>query len=162
MKTSESGRQLGRNARLCPGCGKRFPHPFVQAIAWMLAILVVFGFVMALIHPRPTASVVTVPQKQNVDAGLDRAVTGAMSLRKAAWNPDSFVLEEVLGMRNGAYCYSYRAQSGFFGGINRGHAALPPKARDPDRTDTAWRRYCAKKVGADLTENVAAMMRQVQ
>jgi hypothetical protein len=162
MKTCKCGKQVAPNDRLCPGGSKRFPHPVVQVSVWMFAVLLVLGLVMAVSHPKPMAPVTTVPQKRNVDAGLDRVVTGAMSLRKATWTPDSFVLEEVLGMPNGAYCYWYRAQNGFFGRINREHAVLPLKASNPDRSDTAWRRYCANKTGADLTENVTAMMRLLQ
>ena len=131
-------------------------------MAWVFGIVLVFGVVMTGSHPQPSTLAPTGQQKENEDPSLSRVATGAISLRKAALNPNSFVLEEVLGMPDGAFCYSYRAQNEFFGGINREHAVLPRRASKLDQSDAAWRHYCANKTGADLTDNVKAMMRFVQ
>jgi len=158
MTTCTCGKKLAGNARVCPVCGERFTHPAVTVIAWMFGIVLVFGVVMTTSHPQPPSAA----PKENEDPSLSRAATGAITLRKAVRNPDSFVLEEVLGMRDGSFCYSYRAQNEFFGGINPEHAVLPKKASNPDQSDAAWRRYCANKRGADLTDNIKTMVRLVQ
>jgi hypothetical protein len=162
MKTCQCGRQLAGSARVCPGCGKRFAHPFVTVIAWMFGVVLVFGFVMTASHPQPTSHTPTVQQKENEEPSFSRAASGAISLRKATRNPDSFILEEVVGMPNGTFCYTYRAQNRLFGGINREHAVLPKKASNLDQSDAAWQRYCANKTGADLTDDIKTTMRLVQ
>ena len=162
MKTCKCGKLPAGDVCVCPGCGKRLTHPFATVIAWVFGIVLVFGFVMAASHPQPTSPASKGQPKENEDLSLSRAATGAISLRKAVRNPDSFVLEEVVGMPDGALCYSYRAQKEFFGGINREHAVLPRKVSNLDQSDAAWRRYCANKTGADLTDNVKMMMHSVR
>lgn len=131
------------------------PHPIVTVIAWIFAIVLVFGLVIAATHPQPPSFSL----RANQDPSLSRAAMGAIRLQKTAGNPESFVLEEVLGMRDGAFCYSYRAQWKLFGNINREQAVLRRKAQNPDQSDAAWRRYCVNRTGADLTDDVNAMMR---
>ena len=127
-----------------------FRNLFVTAIAWLFGVLLIFGLVKTSSHPQATDPT----SKEQEDPSLSRAATAAITLRKAVLNSDSFVLEEVLGMRDGSFCYQYRAQKELFGGINREHAVLAKKARTVDHSDAAWEHYCANKTGADLTDIV--------
>jgi hypothetical protein len=136
----------------------RFRNLLLNAIAWLFGVLLIFGLVKTGSHPQPP----NLAAKEHDDLSLSRATAATIALRKAVLNPDSFALEEVLGMRDGSFCYSYRAQKELFGGINREHAVLPKKASNPDQSDAAWRHYCANKTGADLTDNIKTMVRLVQ
>lgn len=93
---------------------------------------------------------------------LTRAVLGVQSLRAVMRDPESFRLESVLLMDNGAICYEYRARNGF-GGYNREHAVLRPKASALDTSAGAWNRNCANKSGTDYTSqvnSVSSLLRQ--
>jgi hypothetical protein len=154
-------KQLAGKCWRLPWLWQEIPYPFRTVSAWIFAIVLLFGVVMTARHPQPSLSAPTGQQKKNEDPSLFRVANGAISLRNAALNPNSFVLDEVVGMADGAFCYSYRGQNEFFGGINRGHAVLPRKASKLDQSDAAWRHYCANKIGADLTDSVKAMLQLV-
>ena len=127
----------------------RFRNLLLTAIAWLFGLLLIFGLVKTGSHPQ-----LNLAPKERDDPSLSRATAATIALRKAVLNPDSFVLEEVLGMRDGSFRYLYRAQNELFGGINREHAVLPKKASTVDHSDAAWQHYCANKTGADLTDNI--------
>jgi hypothetical protein len=86
-----------------------------------------------------------------------RAAVGAASLKAAARNPDSLVLDKVLGMDDGTICYEYRAQNGF-GGMNREVAALLPNAKSLTTSSVVWNKHCAHKNGQDLKYNAENLM----
>lgn len=86
------------------------------------------------------------------DINIDRAVRGALSLKSAMRNPDSFTVESALVMDSGAVCYEYRSQNGF-GGLNQEQAVLTPKDNILLTTHrgfaAAWEKFCHGKRGDD-------------
>ncbi len=89
-------------------------------------------------------------EKKAKDAHWQAAELGAMTLRKAMRNPDSFQLSQVLLMPDGAVCYDYRAQNGF-GGMNREYAVLTASGRLTANENGPWNRECANKTGEEGT-----------
>jgi hypothetical protein len=124
----------------------------------LITLLVAMGIAFYLLatasHPLPR----THPPNANEDPSLTRAAAGARMLRSAAPSADGFFLQQLLGMRDGSLCYSYVVQNKPFGGTILEHAVLPRKSKDLDRSDAAWYHYCAKKTGADLTENIQRLL----
>jgi hypothetical protein len=45
----DCGKDLASNAHICPGCGKRFTHPFVKFLAWCFVAVSVLGIIGAII-----------------------------------------------------------------------------------------------------------------
>ncbi len=89
-------------------------------------------------------------EKRMKDAHWQAAELGAMTLRKAMRNPDSFQLSQVLLMPDGSVCYDYRAQNGF-GGMNREYAVLRASGQLTANENGLWNRECAHKTGEDGT-----------
>jgi hypothetical protein len=94
------------------------------------------------------------------DISLTWAAAGAKQLQQSMRNPDSFKLNQVLIMGDGAACYDYRAQNGF-GGMNVDQAVLSPtgkfKTTDSEGFAALWNRECANKTGDDKTWEVGYM-----
>jgi hypothetical protein len=49
MKKCECGKELASNAKTCPNCGRRFTHPFVKVLAFLLIGSVILVVVAAII-----------------------------------------------------------------------------------------------------------------
>lgn len=94
---------------------------------------------------------------------MQRAAAGAVLLKKAMRNPDSFQLESAVVVDGtNAVCYEYRAQNGF-GGMNVGRAFISSDGQQflmseprTDGFDAIWNRECANKSGT----NAATLIRQ--
>jgi hypothetical protein len=104
--------------------------------------------------PQPAKSPAVVEKERR----LTRAVAGAMTLKKAMRNPDSFKLASVYLTQNGTACYEYRAQNGF-GGMNFEQAVLTIKGDDiltkgMEGFSTLWNRECTKGGGEDIVDYV--------
>lgn len=91
--------------------------------------------------------------KEKRAARLGFAATGAQKLRGMMRNPDSFRLDRVLIMDDGASCYHYRGQNGF-GGLNPGEAVLSPNGRlrtmEAEGFRALWNKECTGKTGEDV------------
>ena len=101
------------------------------------------------------------PNKERDNERNVTAALGVASIRAAARNPDSVTFESVLITKDASTCYTYRAQNGF-GGMNREHAVLLPKAKYLRTSAAVWNAHCAHKQGADVTFLVATLERHVR
>jgi hypothetical protein len=99
----------------------------------------------------------TKQQRAKEELEQEHAVEGAIALRKAMRNPDSFKLESVHVVESGAVCYQYRAQNGF-GGTNLEFAVLPPGAQRFNFNASGWNAQCAHKPHHDQTWAVQTRM----
>lgn len=107
---------------------------------------------------QPIPAAVQDPQvRAQLEQEQERAVGGAIILRREMRDPHSFTLESADVKASGAVCYKYRAQNGL-GGMNLEFAVLSPGAQDLNRNASAWTRECAHKVGHDQTFAVRARM----
>ena len=133
---------------------KTIIRPLLMIITLIVGIGLTFYLVASASHVPPPSP----GTNKNEDPSLSRVATDAKTLRNAAGNPDGFMLQQVLGMRDGSFCYLYWVQNKPFSGIILEHAVLPKKAGNLDRSDAAWHHRCAKKTGADLTENINRLL----
>ena len=88
------------------------------------------------------------------------ATAGAMTLRSAARNPDSFVVEAALVMSDKVVCYHYRAQNGF-GGMDRGRAVVTDSGLATDEQagfEPVWEKECTNKSGDDKGRSVQSAL----
>jgi len=167
VKKCVCGNPVANNARVCPNCGHRFTHPFVKFLAWFFGISFAIGIISsgssnsksfetgfqdnsAKMNVASNAS--TTQEGVQDQAQLVFATLGAISLRKAMRNPDSFVLEEAHVMHDNSVCFVYRAQNGF-GGMDREYAVLSAKGT-MSTSDSAWNHLCAHKKGYDKTTEI--------
>lgn len=99
--------------------------------------------------------------KQKRDSGIARAQVGAMMLKKAMRDPESFKLESALVIDGtNAVCYEYRARNGF-GGMNVGNAVLASDGKrfltsEQDRSafSKLWNKECANKQGEEYAAGI--------
>ena len=156
MKTCRAcGKELARNARFCPECGYRFTHPFVKFVAWCFGIVLAAGMLGSILDKgaKPSNEKPPTPAeeraKSEADARVQAGYLGAVTLKGAMRNPESFKLYSALLMTNGAVCYDYRAQNGF-GGMNRERAVLTTAGALKLNDSGLWNKQCAHKEGKDL------------
>ena len=93
---------------------------------------------------------------------LKLAAAGAITLKKNARDPDSFVLEDVALRADEAICYTYRARNGF-GGMNRENAVLSHDRKKFLQSGDAgfvrlWNHECSGKTGKNITGDVQVLM----
>lgn len=103
------------------------------------------------------------PQQSIWDKQGAEAAGGALMIRRAMRNPDSFQLSTVLDMPGPVYCYEYRAQNGF-GGLNVDHGVLKGetlKFTGVPGFATIWNDDCVGKSGTDITSYVAQLVKMV-
>jgi hypothetical protein len=171
MHCSNCGHLLATGDKFCTGCGrpiavipveakKKKTHPVVALLAVVLAVIVISAIIDGV-----RRSVVTDPSSSAEDAAngerTERAARGALTLKNAMRNPDSFKLSSALVMPTGSVCYAYRAQNGF-GGFDVGHAVLTTtgkfKTDDSDGFTTLWNKECANKTGQETTDSVNTIL----
>src|SRR5579862_9905866 len=163
MHCSNCGHLIATDDKFCTGCGrpiavipvkKKKTHPLVL----LLAVVLFVGVLGAIINA-VTRSFVTDPSSRAVEAESGerpaRAASGALTLKNAMRNPDSFKLSSALVMSTGSVCYLYRAQNGF-GGVDVGHAVFTAtgnfKTDESDGFATLWHKECAKKMGQETAD----------
>jgi hypothetical protein len=169
MHCSNCGRLLATGHKFCAGCGrpiailpvkKKKTHPLV-----VFLVVVLFVGVLGEIIDAVTRSVDTDPSSRAAEAEngerTARAAKGAVMLRSAMRNSDSFQLASALFMSTGTVCYTYRAQNGF-GGLDVGHAVLTStgliKTGESDGFPTLWNQKCAKKMGQETVNAVKVIL----
>ena len=126
IQCKECSKEISSDARVCPHCGKKLRMGAI-AKAFLVLLCVVGGFIIIGIIGNAMQDASKTPQQAAADAAegarLKAMIDGAMALRKAMRDPDSFKMTQVLGMADGAVCYSYQAKNGF-GGMDEGEAVL--------------------------------------
>lgn len=98
----------------------------------------------------------TIAAKAADEAKWEVVFGGAVTLRNAMRNPDSFKVSQALQMSDGSVCYAYRAQNGF-GGMNVGHAVVfQERLVDESAADFSetWSRECTGKTGTERASQI--------
>jgi hypothetical protein len=185
MHCSGCGTNVERDSRFCRGCGcamtvvavpSKKTSPFVKTVAVVLGLVVLLFIVIGTTSQSPpmtaediaanaASATAAATKTKRVNAQIEIATRGLVTLKKAARNPDSFVLVSALVIdATGATCYDYRAQNGF-GGMNPGHAVLTSKGKfktnEMDGFSTLWNRECANKSSTEEADAVKLMLRLV-
>ncbi len=166
MHCSNCGHLIATDDKFCTGCGrpiavipvkKKKTHPLVL----LLAVVLFLGVLGAIINAVTQSSVSDPPSRTEDGERTARAATGAVMLKRAMRNPDSFRLSSALVMSTGSVCYAYRAQNGF-GGFNAGHAVLTStgkfKTEESDGFTTLWNKECAQKTGQETVDGVNVIL----
>jgi hypothetical protein len=160
IRCKECGKEINKSASLCPYCG--FKCRRTSMLTWILAALVAlpvlrfiaFGPSTSTSQPVKQETPEQIAAKKKKDEAVQRATVGAVTLKKAMRNPESFKLESAIVVDGtGAVCYSYRAQNGF-GGTNVGRAVLSRdgkqfKTNEMNGFATLWNKECGDKSGTD-------------
>lgn len=185
MKCKECGKQISDKAKACPSCGyvPRRTSLFTWIVTIILAIgflPVVFSSFTNYSNQANDSThetefkVLETPEqlvernkkneeiqkeiaenKKKDDEAIQKATIGAIALKKAMRDPESFKLESALVINDtGAVCYDYRARNGF-GGVNVGHAVLASdgkrfKTNEEDGFTKLWNKECVNKTGKEV------------
>lgn len=84
-----------------------------------------------------------------------REGAGALTLKRAAKDPEAFDLQSLVVMPNGTACYEYRAKNSF-GAILPSSAVLTPSGRmllrehDGNAFVSAWNKNCTPSGGDEI------------
>ena len=124
----------------------------------VVVLLVIVGNCSERQQPKTQAQI-----KENED--FQWATAGALTLRDAMRNPDSFKLESVHIMpKEKVVCYQYRSQNGF-GGMTRGNAVITKDKMSTSENNPGfariWNKECLKG-GEDKTRLVARAVDMVR
>lgn len=185
IKCKECGKQISDKAKVCPSCGyvPRRTSLFTWIVTIILAIgffpVVISSFTnysnqangstheTEFKAPETSEQLVErnkrneeiqkeiAENKQKDDEAIQKATIGAIALKKAMRDPESFKLESALVINGtGAVCYDYRARNGF-GGVNVGHAVLSSdgkrfKTNAEDGFTKLWNKECVNKTGKEV------------
>jgi hypothetical protein len=126
----------------------------LKVIGITAGVLLAGGVAATLLSPKPEPRVKTETEKANEAASLQIGAA-VKALKAAAKNPESFKLDQVLAMDDGAGCITYRA-SNSFGALVAGQAVFAGgKVVTSDREASAFSRshdrHCGGKNGRDIT-----------
>jgi hypothetical protein len=173
VKCRECGKAVSSSAKVCPNCGAPKPVRRIGFFAVLGALIVgLFAYTAAKIHtadstnsstePASAAGAAAAPARPQQEDSPELknmkllAMAGAISLRSAMRNPDSFRLANALGVSQHTVCVTYRSQNGY-GGLNVGHAVVRQEGVSAD-DGARWNRYCGHQVGVNLTDLVQAAL----
>lgn len=126
----------------------------LKGIGIAIGSVMAVGAIATVVMPKPTPPARTEEQIQRdtVDLQLGAAVK---ALKSAAKDPDSFKLEQVLAMADGAGCISYHAKNSFGASVRGQAVAAAGKVLTADRDAAAFSRahdaHCGGKSGRDIT-----------
>jgi hypothetical protein len=167
IKCEECGNEVSSKADACPKCGAKVGP---EKVGCGKVLMVTFlGFVILVIGisiagsmndsgssaPAPAKTPGQIAADKKQDEAVQRAIVGAMTLKKAMRDTDSFKLDSALVIDgSGAVCYDYHARNGF-GGMNAGHAVLASngttlKSNEMDGFTHLWNKQCANKRGTEV------------
>ena len=161
IKCKECGNEVSSKAETCPKCGARIAAKpmgcgsIIGLVVLGIIILASLSSIFSSTTPLPppdTPGQAAAKKKQ--DEAVQRATVGAVALKKAMRDPESFKLESALVIEGtGAVCYGYRAKNGF-GGMNMGHAVLSSdgktfKTDEMNGFTKLWNKECADKSGTE-------------
>lgn len=173
LKCKDCGNGVSSSAKACPNCGA----PASKGTQWgigkkflagIFILIVVSGVIDAIkSEDKPGSAVAasnpTTPQA--AAAPLSPAARGAavaVTIKRAARNPDVFKLEEARHARDGSICLVFRAQNGF-GGMNREEAVSVGDTitlQNDQGFSGVWNKHCVKPadVITEDVERIAAAM----
>ena len=136
---------------------------------WVTALAVVCIGLAAAFSPRDAATGAAEQAKAASDQKaidlkekrFDVAVGGAVMLRKAMRNPDSFKVSSAFVAEDASsVCYEYRSQNGF-GGMNVAHVIATSSAfvgSSNPRFHALWKKNCSGKIGYEAAADVTSAL----
>lgn len=161
IKCKECGNEVSSKAKTCPKCGARVAAKpigcgsLIGVVILGIIILASLSSIFSSTAPPPSPDTPEqAAAKKKQDEAVQRATIGAVALKKAMRDPESFKLESALVIDGtGAVCYDFRAKNGF-GGMNEGHAVLSAngktfKTNEMDGFAKLWNKECAGKSGTE-------------
>ena len=98
------------------------------------------------------------------ERAAQRAMSGAIALKKMMRDPESFKLESALVMEStGGVCYEYRSKNGF-GGVNAGQAVLSADLKNFKTSEdhgfaTLWDKECANRRGTETAAGLGWLLK---
>lgn len=163
INCKECANVVSSEAETCPKCGVKIAAESMGCgtkIA-IFVIGVVFIGAMSRISSNESASIASIPEtpeqaaeKKKVDDAVEKAILGAVMLKKSMRDPDSFKLESANVIDGtSAVCYEYRAKNGF-GGVNASKAVFSGdgkmfKTSEMEGFSRRWNKECAGKSGSE-------------
>lgn len=127
----------------------------------LLVIMLLVAVVHSITGKNDSPSMVAA--KAADEAKWQTVFGGAITLRKAMRNPDSFKVSQALQTSEGSVCYIYRAQNGF-GGMNVGHAVVFQNHLIDESGigfSDVWSRECNRKMGTERAAEVNEGLKMV-
>jgi Na+-translocating ferredoxin:NAD+ oxidoreductase RnfG subunit len=194
IKCAECGKEISSTANVCPNCGKARKQTSGCAMiaAIMIGGGVLMSIIaniqtshieqqnaeaehariMALTpqqreyeqSQKNKAATKAAEKEKHSNDQYHRALIGALTLKKAARDPDSFNLISALVIdENNAVCYQYRARNGF-GGMNIEQAVFSGKndkikTSSEDGFASAWNRECGNRSGYEKADLINTAMK---
>lgn len=164
IQCKECKQQVSSKAEACPHCGAKMPKK-TSLFTWIVAGIIAVAFIRIFtagnsLEPAKkeiaeTPKTSATPTKR--DLQLQAGGAGALTLKRASKDPDTFELKTAVVKPDGATCYSYRAKNGF-GAMLAGAAILTVagkilvEEKDGNAFVSAWNKSCTKDGGDDITE----------
>lgn len=162
--------EFSTDAKQCPKCGAKKPKNTSTAGNKLLKIFFILFFGSAFIQamtnisdsrkPAPTAEEIIQQEKKSAaekkkDALYKQAIIGAITLKRAAKDPDTFEMKSAIVHQNGSACYTYRAANSFNARL-LGSAVLTPRGKilieaDGNNFVHEWNKNCTTN-GFEITE----------
>jgi len=154
------------DAKNCPYCRKSQSVTAKNLIALLAVIFILFtcGMIQEKYGPITSAPQPSqaAPAPDKSKDNTNRALAGALTLKNAMRNPDSFKLASVTAMDSGTVCYQYRSQNGF-GGMNVGKAVLLKNndiiTNEMEGFSKKWNKVCAGKTGENVVDYVEMLLK---
>lgn len=182
----ECGKEISKRAHACPHCGYKLRR--TRLVTWLGTIFVAIPLAIAIFaswiappkpelsgsftnqtaspNPEPPETATPKPEspaqaaaRKKQDRAAQLPMAGAIALKKAMRDPESFKLESALQIEStGAVCYEYRSKNGF-GGVNVGQAVLSADGKN-FKTDeeggftTLWNKECANRSGTETAAGI--------
>lgn len=157
LKCHECTTEVSTEAKACPKCGAKVKKP-AGLTAWLIVGLIGTGIVAASITEQektaalaaaeaaktPEQRAADVAKKEAEDKQFYAAAGLAKTIKDAARDPDSLVMEALyVNDDTSVACAQYRARNGF-GGMNR-ELLVVTKTKTSQST-ASWNRHCTKNM----------------
>jgi len=173
VKCHECGNDVSTEAKTCPSCGVKVKKPTSRTTI-VLGSLLAFSFGAAILDTqhatttRQTAeaerlAALTPEQRSAEEAAkaareiqLQRAIAGAMMLKKSMKDPRAFELTQLTVMPDGTACYDFRGKNSFgatfpTAAVITTKGKLLTQERDKNAFVNAWNAACTRSGGTNIT-----------
>jgi len=157
----ECNQQISNKAEACPHCGAKVPKK-TSKVTWLVVGILAIGLIGALTAKAPdttkqaaTDAAKTPAPPSKRDLQLRAGGAGALALKNASKDPETFELKAATVMADGTTCYSYRAKNSF-GAMLAGDAVLTSSGKilvhekDGNAFVSVWNKNCTKAGGNDI------------
>jgi hypothetical protein len=151
MKNCKCGQMIASNARVCPHCGNRFTHPFVNILAWFFGISIAIALISAMFLGSQKQTAATNPTSASVPVlGTKTAQDEAAWAIKHCGQPDREFTEKTSGAAIRHLVYrKFSTELFFYRDAEKphwrlGNAFIPNRDEDMTMEEANRRMPCAK------------------